>query len=167
MSQNNVVQPVSDSSIALGRPARAGSFTALMGLYESNYVRLGWLLGDLEKMGGYYRSRVANNLTLHVSVAELQRYTTTFKMTYWFEESGEWIADPDLDVRIYHDARLAEAMGYRRGDRQHRILQPFDPRHGSQLQQRWMRNTMLNKWLEYCVDLGHRFEPTRNPPGSP
>jgi uncharacterized protein len=22
---------------------------------------------------------------------------------------------------------------------------------------RWARNMLLNKWLEYCVDRGHRF----------
>ena len=26
-----------------------------------------------------------------------------------------------------------------------------------ELDQRWARNTMLNKWLEYCVERGHRF----------
>ena len=28
-----------------------------------------------------------------------------------------------------------------------------------ELQQRWSRNMVLNKWLEYCVDRGHRFQP--------
>jgi uncharacterized protein YqiB (DUF1249 family) len=27
----------------------------------------------------------------------------------------------------------------------------------SELDDRWRRNTMLNKWLEYCVDRGHQF----------
>ena len=26
-----------------------------------------------------------------------------------------------------------------------------------ELDQRWARNTMLNKWLEYCIDRGHGF----------
>ena len=28
-----------------------------------------------------------------------------------------------------------------------------------ELDQRWARNMMLNKWLEYCVERGHRFSP--------
>jgi len=28
-----------------------------------------------------------------------------------------------------------------------------------ELDQRWARNTMLNKWLEYCIDRGHGFRP--------
>src|SRR5690606_33119920 len=28
-----------------------------------------------------------------------------------------------------------------------------------ELDQRWARNMMLNKWLEYCLERGHRFTP--------
>jgi uncharacterized protein YqiB (DUF1249 family) len=26
---------------------------------------------------------------------------------------------------------------------------------GRELEQRWLFNNMLNKWLEYCLELGH------------
>jgi len=134
-----------------------------MGLYESNHVRLAMMLGELTEMGGYYRSVGADNMTLHVSVLDIQRYTTTFKMTYWFDVDGEQVADPDLEVRVYHDARLAEVMSCRSSAR-NEVLRAFDADHGSELDKRWTRNTMLNKWLEYCVDLGHRFETVEDSP---
>ncbi len=158
MSVDTVFTPVSDSEIVLPKASRPGSFTALMGLYESNYVRLGWLLGELDSLGGLYQSTVSDDLTLHVSVVDVQRYTTTFKMTYWFDVDGEQVADPDLDVRVYHDARLAEVMNCRNSSR-NEVLRAFDTEQGTELNRRWTRNTMLNKWLEYCIDLGHRFEP--------
>lgn len=129
-----------------------------MGLYESNYVRLGWLLGELSDLGGYYRSSIDNDLTLHVSVQDIQRYTTTFQMTYWFDVDGVKVADPDLEVRVYHDARVAEVMRCYSTTRND-VLRAYDADRGSELERRWTRNTMLNKWLEYCVDLGHQFEP--------
>lgn len=135
-----------------------------MSLYESNYVRLGWLLGDLAQLGGYYRSTVSADLTLHASVQDIQRYTTTFRMTYWFDVDGERTADPDLEVRVYHDARLAEAMRCYSQPRRD-VLREYDANVGNELQRRWTRNTMLNKWLEYCIDLGHRFEPTPDESG--
>jgi uncharacterized protein YqiB (DUF1249 family) len=49
-------------------------------------------------------------------------------------------------------------MSWRSGGR-NRVLRAFDADQGSELDRRWTRNTMLNKWLEYCIDLGHRFEP--------
>ena len=162
MPPDTATTPLSDSKIVLPRATRPRSFTALMSLYESNFVRLGWLLGDLANLGGYYRSTVSDNLALHASVQDVQRYTTTFRMTYWFDVDGERVADPDLEVRVYHDARLAEAM--RCYSTPHSdVLKGFDVDAGSELQRRWTRNTMLNKWLEYCVDLGHQFEPANEP----
>ena len=128
-----------------------------MGLYESNYIRLGWLLGTLDTLTGEHRSSVTGDLPLVVTVTDVQRYTTTLHLTYWFDEDGERIADPDLNVRIYHDAHLAEAMSCR-NSRRHQALRSFDTDHGSELRRRWMRNMMLNKWLEYCADLGHRLD---------
>ncbi|MEM6640374.1 MAG: DUF1249 domain-containing protein [Pseudomonadota bacterium] len=153
----------SDSRIVLPRATRPQTFTALMSLYESNFVRLGFLLGNLDELGGYYQSRVNENLTLHASVQDVQRYTTTFRMTYWFDDGNERVADPDLEVRVYHDARLAEAMSCFSAPRRD-VLRPFDLEVGDELQRRWTLNTMLNKWLEYCIDLGHRFE--RSAPGN-
>jgi uncharacterized protein YqiB (DUF1249 family) len=39
----------------------------------------------------------------------------------------------------------------------HRALKAFDTGPGEELSRRWIRNCMLNKWLEYCADHGHRF----------
>jgi hypothetical protein len=33
-----------------------------------------------------------------------------------------------------------------------------------ELDQRWARNTMLNKWLEYCIDRATGFAPSRRRP---
>jgi uncharacterized protein YqiB (DUF1249 family) len=77
-------------------------------------------------------------------------------MTYFFEDDIERVADPDLKIRIYHDALLAEAMECTRRHR-HDVLKDFDTRPGGELSRRWARNVMLNKWLEYCSEKGHRF----------
>ena len=156
MPLDDIAQRISDSGLELSRPTRPGSFTGLMWLYESNYVRLGWLLGDLDVLQGEYRSVAQGDFALHATVTEAHRYTTDVHLTYWFEVAGERLADPDLTVRIYHDARLAEAMSCR-NSRQHSVLKQFDTDHGSELKRRWMRNMMLNKWLEYCADLGHQL----------
>jgi uncharacterized protein YqiB (DUF1249 family) len=139
-------------------PARPGSFAALMSLYESNYIRLGWLLPAPCRIEGPLLSAPADDLPLHMTLVEQSRYTTTVRLTYYFDECGERVADPDLLVRIYHDALLAEAMACTRRHR-HEALRLFDTRPGAELSRRWARNVMLNKWLEYCVDKGHRFFP--------
>jgi uncharacterized protein YqiB (DUF1249 family) len=59
-----------------------------------------------------------------------------------------------MRVRIYHDAHLAEALEWASAPGGGGKARPLNQR---ELDQRWSRNVMLNKWLEYCVERGHRF----------
>lgn len=155
-----IVRPmIADSTLRLPSPSRPVSFGGLMALYESNYVRLGWLIPDLRHIESPQQSAVSNDPTLHLDVLERTRWTTTLRLTYFFDSDRGIQADPDLTVRIYHDADLAEAMACTRQHR-HRVLRAWDTRPGIELERRWARNSMLNKWLEYCAENGHRFEST-------
>jgi uncharacterized protein YqiB (DUF1249 family) len=151
-----------DDLCAVSWRTRPGSFVGLMTLYESNYIRLGWLVGDLRALDGEHRSRVDGDVELKLSVLERGPYTTTLALTYVFaDEQGTAVEDPDLEIRVYHDARLAEARTDA-GRPAHPGLRQLSDRarreaEGSALGHRWARNMMLNKWLEYCVDRGHRF----------
>jgi uncharacterized protein YqiB (DUF1249 family) len=151
---------ISDSVVNLGRMTRPGSFAALMTLYESNYIRLGWLVNDLVAPAPAAVSDVKGDLPLYLTLLERTRYTTSVHLTYFFDEGEARVADPDLRIRIYHDARLAEAMACTHRHR-HAALRRLDPGPGQELSRRWARNVMLNKWLEYCTDLGHRFRVLR------
>lgn len=157
----------SDSDLSAVWSLRPGSFTALMSLYESNFLRLSWLLDEIDSLRGDYISTTPLDFPLFLSVTDTSRYTTSIHLTYWFDDQGpEPIADPDLDIRIYHDARLVEAMACRH-NRRHRVLQKFDTADGSELSRRWARNIMLNKWLEYCADTNHRFAPVTQEGNTP
>ncbi len=149
---------LTDSVIALPVATRSGSFAGLMTLYESNYLRLGWLLERelLRREGICAVSRVVNDPDLHLEVTEVARYTTTFCLTYEIEEGGETVSDPELIVRVYHDAKLVEAMGCI-DEHHHAALRSFDTCAIRELGRRWARNIMLNKWLEYCYERGHSF----------
>ena len=130
------------------------SFVGLMALYESNYLRLLRLLPDLEQLDGCFRSRVAGNCDLYLEVLERCRYTVTLSLTYHLETDDGLILDPDITVRAYLDGRLAEAMMV--GNRQrHMVLRKFLDEHKRELDLRWRRNIVLNKWLEYLSDQGH------------
>jgi uncharacterized protein len=128
--------------------ARPRSFVALMALYESNYIRLAALAGPLRPLCGEHCSSVRADCDLVLKVTERCPYTTTAILTYRLP--GEPPEYPDLLVRIYHDARLAEAQAPER-----------------ELGQRWARNVMLNKWLEYCLERGHRFSSATAIPAAP
>jgi len=139
--------------------ARPRSFVALMGLYESNYIRLSWLAGQLVALEGRHRSVVAGSCNHLLTMTERSPYTSTLNLTYLFSEEGLPGAEtrfPDMRLRVYHDAHLAEAQEWA-GTHTQPVLKALRTHAERELDQRWARNVMLNKWLEYCVERGHRF----------
>lgn len=136
---------------------RPGSFSGLMTVYESNFIKLARLIADLDDPDAE-RSRISRStrdLDLHADIQQREPYTTTLKLTYWFDEGRqEPVPDPDLIVRVYHDARLAEARAQRE-DHRHAKLREIASRHSHELGRRWRNNIMLNKWLDYLLDMGH------------
>ncbi len=135
--------------------ARPRSFVALMSLYESNYIRLGWLAGDLRALRGAYRSRIEGDCDLLLTVIEQCTYTSIFDLTYELPGARGLTHCPDLRLRVYHDARLVEAepLADRPAEPAAKVVACAE----RELRQRWVRNMMLNKWLEYCAERGHRF----------
>jgi uncharacterized protein YqiB (DUF1249 family) len=133
---------------------RPKSFVGLMALYESNYLRLFQLIPELNRLDGYYRSTVAGDCDLHVEILERSRYTVTMSLSYFFVEDNVRIADPDMKVRLYLDGKLAEAMRFS-GDHRHTELRRLFRAHRHELDSRWRRNMVLNKWLDYLMDNGH------------
>ena len=73
--------------------------------------------------------------------------------------AAERLHTPDMQVRVYHDARLAEARSCaepRVDVVPAAVCRLHDSLRG-ELDRRWARNMLLNKWLEYCTERGHRF----------
>jgi uncharacterized protein YqiB (DUF1249 family) len=132
------------------------SFVALMSLYESNYLRLALLAGNLKALADVRTSRVADDCDLRLTVTERSPYTTSFDLTYLFLQDDGVSTYPDMRVRVYHDARLVEAQEWA-SQHDHEALRRLRGQAERELDQRWARNTMLNKWLEYCIDRGHGF----------
>jgi uncharacterized protein YqiB (DUF1249 family) len=153
-----------DSLCVTSWRARPVSFVSLMTLYESNYIRLRGLVDDVQHRVGHFVSHATNDCDLHLQVLGHGRYTTILQLTYLFDDPAGAIADPDLEVRVYHDARLAEASHCGRWVR-HRGLQRIRNALSITLGERWLRNMLLNKWLEYCSDRGHRFAAVTGVPG--
>jgi len=127
-----------------------------MTLYESNFVRLGWIMSDLQNIPDQGVSRAPSDCDLHLTMIERSRYTSVLRLTYEFELDGGFIQDPNLEVCVYHDARLAEVRSFC-GFVRHSHMARLQMEVKRELDQRWSHNMMLNKWLEYCAERGHRF----------
>jgi hypothetical protein len=139
---------ICETDLQVSWRTRPGGFVALMGLYESNYLRLQLLAGELRGLNGARHSHVSGDCELQLAIIEHARYTSELRLTYLLPETDGRATGferlPDLRLRAYHDARLLEAM-------------PEFPGPEREVRQCWRRNMMLNKWLEYCAERGHRF----------
>jgi uncharacterized protein len=137
---------------------RPGSFTGLMTIYESNFIKLNRLLPNVTLVSYPCVSTADDDCDLYLELVRREPYTTTLKLTYWFEEAnGDLVPDPDLTVRIYHDASLAEAVGGHNPHRHHLLQEIARAHSAAELDRRWRSNIMLNKWLDYLLDMGHGF----------
>ncbi|MBL8259120.1 MAG: DUF1249 domain-containing protein [Candidatus Competibacteraceae bacterium] len=139
-----------------------GTFPALMDLYECNYINIRRLIPVMPKKPAALVSQIPDGLALHFRLLERFRYTSEMHLTYWFDDGDTGFAEPDLRIRVYHDARMAEVL-----NGQLRHLPAFDAEslhgqapNGVSLYQRWKINRFLFKWLNYCLRQGHRFQQT-------
>jgi uncharacterized protein YqiB (DUF1249 family) len=97
---------------------------------------------------------------LHLTVVERCKYTTTLNLTYQFSDPQGSFPAPDVVIRMYHDAQLAEVIS--RGRRRGRRDAEYDRfRHQYSIQTKWQVNRFLHKWLGYCLHTGHTFSPAR------
>jgi len=143
-----------DSQLVPETVAKPRSFVGLMAVYESNYLRLLRLIPEIDRLDGCFRSRVAGDCDLHVEILERCRYTLTLSLTYHFETDDGLLLDPDMTVRAYLDGQQAEVLAIGNTQR-HATLRRFVQAHRRELDQRWQRNVILNKWLDYLSEQGH------------
>jgi uncharacterized protein YqiB (DUF1249 family) len=132
-----------------------GTFASLMDLYECNYINIRRLITVMPPSQIYRVSRVVDSLNLHLQVIERFRYTTELSLTYHFYRDTGIVAEPDLRIKVYHDARLAEVMSAQRRNSPGFGISAEGAK--TELRARWRVNRFLYKWLSYCLHQGHRF----------
>ncbi|MDJ0926280.1 MAG: DUF1249 domain-containing protein [Gammaproteobacteria bacterium] len=147
---------LSDSYIVPEGSVQPRSFGGLMVLYESNFIKLNNLTGGLDQLRGPIVSYCPADFPLQLCVDEATKYTRVLRLTYLIEDGEACVVDPDLRLRVYLDARLAEVSGWASHHR-HGVLLNLRRRYGRELDHRWSRNMMLSKWLDYLADNGHSF----------
>jgi len=134
---------------------RARSFSALMELYEENFILLRRLAPSMTSMSGQLCSQGRGGLPLYIEVLEQDKFTTVLRMFYRLpSENGAVSEAPNVHVRIYHDANVAEAVAGRLGGRDCLALSRSGERC---LDVRWRLNRFLYKWLRYLLFRQHHF----------
>jgi len=131
----------------------AVDFVSLMDMYEDNYIKLRKLIPQLQQIERSAVSTSTGHLNLFLNIVERSKFTTTLCLSYHFSVEHEMRPEPNLKIRIYHDAGLAEVIS---GKLHHgRLI--LDHLPADALKQKWQLNRFLSKWLRYCLRQGHGF----------
>jgi uncharacterized protein YqiB (DUF1249 family) len=111
------------------------------------------LIPDLASQPQDAVSRLPGCLSLHMTILERSKFTTTLSLTYYFDEAEQTVAEPALTVRIYHDVNIVEVLtGHLKHGRQR-----YDHIPARARLVKWKLNRFLYKWLGYSLYLGHCF----------
>ncbi len=120
----------------------------LHSLCESNYVRLLRVFPAYEKANSTELS--AGPLGLVLEVVERTRYTTLLRVT---QRGQHGIPAMNLDIRLYHDASMAEIVAFQR----HRHLEgryEYPNPNMYQRDEKIQQNRYLAELLELCLAEG-------------
>lgn len=143
-------------SAVLERPSSLlpSRFSWLMGLYAENYHRLSHSFAPQRLALGSYRSSLDDGLDLRLDVLERHAYTLDLHLTYDFLDSETGEPAPSAQLRMYHDAHMAEVLDCRADRRLVRAIGPLRPARDV-FQRRLRMSLFLNRWLEYLAEQGH------------
>lgn len=131
-----------------------GRFAWLMGLYAENHRKLERLFAPGRLAQGVHLSHAANGLPLRLEVIEQHKFTTELRLTYEVRDPETGERDPSAFVRLYRDARQAEATHCHAGRRWQDVIGMYPP-PAQLIDHRLRMNTFLGKWLDYLAGQGH------------
>lgn len=103
-----------------------------------------FVIADLEN--------TADKVTVEMKIVEAFKYTTTLEITQQ-SELKQWMTNPSMLVRVYHDACTAEVVSYQG----HRNLKPRYSRPNPQMyhaDEKMQVNAFLGEWLTLCLKVG-------------
>jgi len=122
---------------------------------ETIYKKLLRIVPDLETEQFEAKKLKADGfMDLNIDVLERSNERLRIALSHYYRhDSGDMIADPDMEIAVYPDRKMAEALTYQ-DYFGYRVVYPepnrVNPRARKEL------NSFLNTWLSNLIDQGHR-----------
>ena len=136
------------------RIPKLSRFGWLMGLYAENHTLLTRLFQPGDLPVGSYRSSIGDGIDVALDVTALHAYTVELRLSYALVDPVTGEPDPSAHVRLYRDARQAEATHCYVGRRWQDVIGLYPP-PAAIMDHRLQMNTFLGKWLNYLSERGH------------
>ena len=126
-------------------------------LCEANYLRLLKLLPDDQTEREFLLGDGDQQASVRLYIEEDHRYTTMLRLEQQGHSPG-WLQPQAMQVRLYHDAGMAEVLSYQQAQR-------FDGRYpypnpAMRLpDEKLQLNRFLAEWLTHCLQHGRAKSP--------
>lgn len=126
-----------------------------MWYFESNYIALSAMLDETQLLQSGVANFEIGMCPVELRIIENTPYTSLIRIHQTFKRKIAHLSDLIFDVRIYHDALLAEVLSYQGKARiQYKYSYPnesmFVPDEKSQ------GNMLLHDWLSTCSRLNYK-----------
>jgi uncharacterized protein YqiB (DUF1249 family) len=116
---------------------------------EINYGRLLKLLPDCDTEDLQYQFKVNASLLYTIKIIQCSRYTSTLEMSQKSQMGYEFLR-PVVQVRLYHDAKMAEVISAQNiGSLKPSYQYPNTKMY--QKNEKEMVNVFLAEWLQFCL----------------
>ena len=113
-------------------------------------------MGDLNAIPDAKKSRVTGFMDLNLDRVSHNGSVTVIALSHYYKHpSGDMIPDPDMEIRIMTDEKMAEALSYQ-DMYMYRTVYEEDGRVASPAVKQEL-NDFLYHWLSNCLAQGHRL----------
>ena len=123
---------------------------------EANYLRLQKLMPAMRAGMPVEYELFAEGKhlgTVCLKVLETAKYTQVLYLEQ-IQAAGKWLNNPEMMVRVYHDARMAEVVSCFR-QRQIPAVNDYPNQKMLLPDEKLQLNSFLADWLNYCIKHGH------------
>ena len=130
------------------------------GVYTQIYRKLYQVIPNLDEIEEAAKLKAKGFMDLNVDIlrkgeSKGQVYFIIALSHYYRHESGDMIADPDMEIRVYPESKMAEALTYQDAFG-YRVVYPkagyVDVEAKAEL------NEFLSYWLDNLMAQGHKIE---------
>ncbi|MFV2057206.1 MAG: DUF1249 domain-containing protein [Thiohalomonadales bacterium] len=128
-------------------------------IHESNYWKLFRIVPHVKQIPSRRLITLpANQYKMTIGVDENTKYTSRVSFISYFSTSLACVPNLNLQVRMYHDACVAEVIEYQQNRNfDSRYDYPNDKMH--QKNEKQQINFFLRDWLDFCINHGYIAQP--------
>jgi len=118
---------------------------------ERIFKKLERVIGDLSDIPAYTKFVAHGFMDLGVDKLYGDEESVTIALSHYFKQNGDMVPDPDMEVRIYPEMKMAEALTYQDS---FGYQQVYPSPSQVNLKTKKDLNVFLNQWLSNIIEQG-------------